>query len=169
VLVHPQDFRVVREIGHHIQIGVLVTLAPHPADMRLEQPVLARRYRIVRPFDVLVVAAVHRRPPQRTMLTALRRDDGKHELHAARALEGAMRKIAVVDRLDAEHAHRVAGGRQQHQRPGRRIQEGRHQRGTEQDDVTHTGLVDRFCDLPAVSGARRNSCTHAKSSRGKRT
>jgi hypothetical protein len=111
VLVHPQDFRVAREVGHHIEIGVLVALAPDPADMRLEQAVLARRYRIVRPFDVLVVACGAPTPTTagHADRTAMR-STASMNCTRARALEGAMREIAVVDRLDTEHAQRVAGG-----------------------------------------------------------
>ena len=71
-----------------------------------KKPCTLRRMRIAlrcRRADVMV--AVVGRPPQRAALHAGGADAGERELHGARGAEGAVRKVAVIEAGDREHAH----------------------------------------------------------------
>ncbi len=62
---------------------------------------------IVLLVGVPVVMPMHRRPPQRAALHGGIAEHGKSELHRARGVESAVRKVAVVKAGDGKHPHEI--------------------------------------------------------------
>jgi hypothetical protein len=70
--------------------------------------------RIVLGIGIAMVVPMMGGPPQRPALHAGRADQREHQLHGTRGAEGTVREIAVVERGDREHAHRVEQGSHRH-------------------------------------------------------
>jgi len=69
-------------------------------------------------------------PPQRSPLDCTVPKDSEKKLYRSGGLEGAVRKIAVVEARDREHAHNVEGDRQ--------------------DNCRHTPSDPDYCDTTQV-------------------
>src|SRR5271168_2290601 len=75
--------------------------------MAPDESLLSRRMNILGLVGPLVVQPMMRRPPQRAALHGGRADHREYKLRGARSLERSMRKIAVIESGDGEHADEI--------------------------------------------------------------
>ena len=157
VPVEPAQFRIAREVRHAGQVGGERATREEPADVAAPEPVHAGRMEVFRRIGIGVVMAMVRRPQQRASLHARGADQREGELHRTRGAERAMREIAMVERGDREHPHRVQHRRNRDRRGGHADPEHAEARQVHRDEGRHAhevepvALIDR---VGRVGGAR---------------
>ncbi|KAG1542680.1 hypothetical protein G6F50_014074 [Rhizopus delemar] len=112
--VQPAQFGVAAQVGNAPHVGGEGARGQEPAHVAPPEAMAGGRMQILFIVGVAVMVAMVRGPPQRSALHAGGPDDSEYELHRSRRLEGAMRKIAVVERGDREHAHGIERRRNDH-------------------------------------------------------
>ncbi|KAG1441034.1 hypothetical protein G6F57_018834 [Rhizopus arrhizus] len=112
--IQPTQFREARQVGDARKVRGEGFAGQEPAHVAPPEAMAGGRMQILFIVGVAVMVAMVRGPPQRSALHAGGPDDSEYELHRSRRLEGAMRKIAVVERGDREHAHGIERRRNDH-------------------------------------------------------
>jgi hypothetical protein len=105
--IQEAQFRILEQILHPRQIRCEMLVRHEPAHVAPKEAVLHGRVHVVRLVRVDVVVAMMGRPPDRAALHRRGAQQAEDELTDARGLEGAVRKVAMIETGDGEHAHHV--------------------------------------------------------------
>ena len=91
---------------------------------------------------VAVMVAMMGRPPQRPALHAGGAKRSEQELHRPRCGEGLVRKVAVIEAGDGEHAKRIHRGGDDNRKPGRADPDHPQAGEVQADERDHSQPVD---------------------------
>src|ERR1700722_11180648 len=88
-----------------------------PTHMAPKETVLQRGVHILRLVRVHMMVSMMSRPPNGAALHGRSAQHAENELPDARGLEGTVRKIAMIEARDGEHAHQIQRNRYRQRGP----------------------------------------------------
>ncbi len=116
--VQPHQLGIAGEVADLHEIGLVVTVGEDPADMAVEEALVARRMRVVLGVGEEMVMAMLLRPPQHALLAGRLAHHREHELEPAARRIGAVGEIAMVAGADREDASPVEDDADHDRLPG---------------------------------------------------
>ncbi len=140
--VQPHQFGILRQIRDLGQVGRLVPGREDPADVAVQEALVARRMDVAPGVGMEVVVAVLRSPPQHALLGAALGDERQDELERSAGRIGLVRKQPVIARADGEDAQPIEADTQRHGLPGDARPDRREAGQVYQDERKRRGIDD---------------------------